>query len=403
MIKRLFSSDIFRNFSYLSISEIISKALAFIATIYIARVLGPENFGKLGFAQAILSYFVLIVNLGFDVYGAIEVAKNKDEIKRLLVNITVIKTILFIVAYMLLFITVLLIPKDWETKKFILFYGLTLIFPIITIEWLFQGIENFKLIAVGRILRNLVYTLLILVFVHKNNQLYDIVLFQILGTIAGMSILWKFVIGNNYFSITFIDIKKWKEYLKTGFILGSSFFMISIYYNLDKVMIGFWYPDKYVGWYDAAYKISMLCLTIGGLLWSVYLPKIAHDRKKTYFYIKIMLTFSFFWLIILTNFNKTIISIVFGNKFMEASIALFILAFNTALIYINGGFVSPIMLWNEKKYIKIIAMGAITNIIFNFILIPKYDIKGAAIATCLAEVAVFLFGIFPFLKEVKNG
>ncbi len=101
MLAQVLGSQIFKNFSYLAAAELISKGIAFFTTVYIARVLGPENFGKLGFAQAVLSYFILIVSLGFDVYGAREIARNKENTKKLLVNITVLKSILSACRFLL--------------------------------------------------------------------------------------------------------------------------------------------------------------------------------------------------------------------------------------------------------------------------------------------------------------
>ena len=91
MIKRLLKSSLFKNFSYLAFAELISKGIGFFVMVYIARILGPGNFGKLGFAQAFTSYFGLIVNLGLDVYGARELAKDKNKAKELLSNIVLMK------------------------------------------------------------------------------------------------------------------------------------------------------------------------------------------------------------------------------------------------------------------------------------------------------------------------
>jgi len=255
MLKRILKSNIFKNFSYLSLAEIISKGIGFFVMAYVARVLGPENFGKLGFAQACVSYFGLIVNLGLDVHGAREIAKERNKAKEILSNIVSMKVFLFCLAYVILFISVSLLPKDNYTKKVILFYGLTLLISIFTIDWFFQGFENFKLIAVGRIISSVVYASLVFAFIKYPNQLFELIGFQVVSGLLGTIVLWFFAL--RFFSFKEVIFQKWKQLAKTGIILASSFFMISIYYNLDKVMIGLWFPDKYVGWYDAAYNIML--------------------------------------------------------------------------------------------------------------------------------------------------
>jgi len=401
MIKRILKSNLFKNFSYLTLGEVVSKAIGFFVAVYIARVLGPDNFGKLGFAQAFTSYFGLIVNLGFDVYGAREIAKDKSKAKELLSNIVVMKFFLFILAYALLFLVVNFLPKDAYTKKVILLYGLSLFTSVLAIDWFFQGFENFKIIAIGRIIRNVVYAVLVFSFIRYQYQLMEFIGIQILSAVVGAAVLWG--MSYSFFSFKAVDLAKWKDFGKTGFILASSFFMISIYYNLDKVMIGFWFPDKYVGWYEVAYRIVMASLILSGIIWNIFLPKITNFDRSLFLYLKIMVFVGFIFLVSIFAFSSDIISTIFGIKYLPASKALRILAFNVFFVYVNVAFISPIMLWNEKKYFLAIGSGGVTNIIFNFLLIPKYNIIGASIATVLAEVSVFLVGIIIFIKIFKEN
>ncbi len=400
MIKKILKSNIFKNISYLTIEELISRAISFFTVIYLARILWPENFGRLGYASAFTSFFVLIVNMGFDVYGIREIAKDRSKAKELLSNITLIKLILFLVAYLFLFIVINILEKDNDSKNFVLLYGLTMIVSVFTIDWFCQGFENFKLIALGRVFRNIVYALFVFAFIKYHNQLKEVVIFQILSGLFGNFLLWYF--AKDYFSFNNINLYKWKGYLKTGFILASSFFMINIYYNLDKVMIGLWYSKRYVGWYDVAYKIMSVGLIFSGILWSVFSPKISRFDKSLNLYIKAMLFLGVILLIILLLGSNFIIGILFGDNYKEAVFPLKILALNLFLVFVNVAFISPIMLWNEKKYFLIVSSGGIANVIFNFLLIPKYNIIGASIATVLSEMMVFIFGIRTFLKIYKK-
>ena len=400
-MKRILKSQIFKNFSYLTLAELISKGIGFFTMLYVARVLGPETFGKLGFAQAFVSYFGLIVNLGLDIHGTREIAKDKSRAKEMLSNIITMKLFLFCLAYLVLYFTVSFLPKDDYTKRVVLFYGLTLIISIFTIEWLFRGFENFKLIALGRILRSIVYAILVFAFIKYSDQLVELIGFQIISGLLGLVVLWFF--AWKFLSLKEVAFRKWRQLAKTGVILASSFFMISIYYNLDKVMIGLWYPDRYVGWYDAAYKVVMVSLILSGIIWNVFLPKIATFEKSLFLYLKIMVSVGFLFLFVILTFNKLIVTSLFGTNYLPAIKALTILAFNVFLVYVNIAFVSPIMLWNEKKYFLAIGAGGIINVIFNFLLIPKYNIIGASIATVLAEVAVFLVGIGIFIEIFKEN
>lgn len=401
-INTILSSRLFKSFSYLTIAQGITSIVAFFTTMYIARILGPEYYGKLGFAQALLSYFALFVNLGLDIYAVREIAQNKSKAKELINNILAIKTTLFFVTYFLLIIVTNLLPKDNLTKNIIYIYGFALLFNALTIEWFFQGFENFRIIALGQIIRSVIYASLIFSFIRYKEQVLEIIWFQIF---AGLFVA-AFLIKN---AIRFIDFKcispkLWIEYIKVGIILAGSFFMITIYYNMDKIMIGLWFPDKYVGWYNAAYKIVTITLIGSGICWKIFSPRIARfsilDIKR---FIKLMLFLGFLSMSVLLLFTEIIITTIFGSEYLQSIKPLSILAFNVLLVYMNVAFISPLILWGkEKVYFFIISSGAITNFVMNFILIPRYDINGAAIATVSAELAVFVFGFPVFLKYYKE-
>lgn len=401
-INSILSSRLFKSFSYLTIAQGITSIVAFFTTMYIARILGPEYYGKLGFAQALLSYFALFVNLGLDIYAVREIAKNKSKAKKLINNILAIKTILFFVTYFLLIIVVNLLPKDDLTKKIIYIYGFTLFSNAFIIEWFFQGFESFRIIALGQIIRSFIYASLIFSLIRYKEQVLEVVWFQLFSGLFIVVFLIKNAI--RFIDFKYISPKLWIKYIKVGIILAGSFFMITIYYNMDKIMIGLWFPDKYVGWYSAAYKMVTITLIMNGIFWKIFSPRIARfsisDIKR---FIKLMLFFGVLSMSILLLFKEFIITTIFGLEYLQSIKPLSILAFNVLLVYINVAFVSPLMLWGkEKVYFFIISSGAITNFIMNFLLIPRHDINGAAIATVSAELAVFIFGFPVFLKYYKE-
>src|SRR3984957_15471766 len=66
------------NFLYLSAGEFTAKLLTFASFSYLARVLGPSQYGPLEFTLAVMVFFSLSTDLGLAIYGAREVARNPD-------------------------------------------------------------------------------------------------------------------------------------------------------------------------------------------------------------------------------------------------------------------------------------------------------------------------------------
>lgn len=98
---------ILKNFVSLSGGELFSKAIAFITTIYLARVISPEGFGIIGYATAFVSYFLLFIDFGFDIISVKKIANDKSQIEKYVNNIIsfrlLIASIAFLVFGMVLF------------------------------------------------------------------------------------------------------------------------------------------------------------------------------------------------------------------------------------------------------------------------------------------------------------
>ena len=78
---------ILTNFISLSGGELLSKGIAFITTIYLARVISPEGFGILGYTTAFITFFLLFIDFGFDVISVKKIANNEKLISKYVNNI----------------------------------------------------------------------------------------------------------------------------------------------------------------------------------------------------------------------------------------------------------------------------------------------------------------------------
>jgi O-antigen/teichoic acid export membrane protein len=94
------------------------QVFSFITTVYIARALGPEAYGRLSFIFTIVTYFSLISFSGVPILGIRQIAKSKSqaEIKNNIMNITVLRALLAFVAFTALSLFIITMNKSIETK-----------------------------------------------------------------------------------------------------------------------------------------------------------------------------------------------------------------------------------------------------------------------------------------------
>lgn len=403
---------IVKNFSWLALSQIISKGVGFIASIYLARVLVAEGLGKLGFAGAILSYFGLIESLGLETFGIREIARNAKEVyKKYVNNILTIKLVTSIISFGLLLIFIYFIPQSLEIKKLILFSGFALLVSAFALDWFFRGIEKMEWVAFSQIFYSFCYLGLIFLIIKSPEQLLKIPLISISVSIITTCIL-LFVFTKKFGPIKLnFDFSLWKKILKQSLPMGFSVIMITIYYNFDHIMLGFMKNMEVVGWYEVAYKIILLIICIQSLINQSIFPALSRlwsskQIEKLKKFVNTGMSYMFLLSLIIIIFSlcigRYIITLIYGPGFQNSIIIFMLLAFTAFLVY-NETITAPLLLASNKQsqYLVGVGVGAIVNLILNALLIPKFSYYGAAVATIIAEIFVFSFLFYFSLKIVK--
>jgi len=179
--------------------------------------------------------------------------------------------------------------------------------------------------------------------------------------------------------------------------------MISIYYNLNSLMLGIFKTNTDVAIYSVAYAFILMAIMPTGMLYSVFSPKLSkniYSKKvfKEYVFLTAILGIIVFVFLLLSY--KYLILLAYGKKYFSSIEVLFYLSFNIIPCYLAGAFANPINLWGDyKKYLLIVSIGAIGNFIGNLIFIPLYGIRGAIFTTILSEVLVFFFAFMYWIKH----
>ncbi len=401
---------IVKNFLSLSIAQLILRLISLSVTVYLARILAPANFGKIGFAQAIVAYFMLIPNLGLMTLGIREVARNKDDINIYASNIVTLRLILAFLSFGLLLVFVYIIDKPTEIKYLITFYGFVLFSYALLTEWLFQGIERMEFIGISRVLGMLFYAAAVFILVKSPGQLLLIPCFWFLGSFIPVVFL-IYVFSKQFGKISLrFNFPFWKNLLRQALPMGTASIMIQIYYNFDIVMLGFIKGDRVVGWYNAAYKIILFIWTFIPIFVNVIFPSMSRYHKESQKKLQTLVISSTRLLSVAafplgiggTILARPIMSLLYGEAFSGGVVALQILIWSVVVICIRCIYEHSFLATNkEKRYLLGVILGAFTNIILNLLLIPRFSLKGAAVATVISEL-VFSGYLFYYLQIVNR-
>lgn len=368
---------------------------------YLVRVLGVEYFGLLSFALAVIMYFQIVTDYGFNITATREISiyrENKEKIREIFSSVLIIKFLLMLFCFIILSILVFSFQK-FSDERLIYFLTFTIVpgyalFPV----WFFQGMEKMKYITYLNILAKSIFTVAVFLFV-KNKEHYFLVP---LLTSSGFLLvgIWSIIIISRDFGIYFRlqPFAKVLYYLKEGWHVFLSNIAVSLYTMTTILLLGLFTNNTVVGYYSAVDKLINALKGFFSPVSQALYPFISRQaiiaKEKTLNMIKKILVFTsspFFILsLALFIFAKEIVIIVFGPDYMSSVIILRILAFIPFLVALDtvSGTLTMLVFDRKKSYSRIIISAGIFNIILAFIFIPLYKHIGAAVSVLITEIYI---------------
>lgn len=378
-----------------NISNIIFPLITF---PYISRILLADGTGKVSFFTSIATYATLVGSLGISTYGIRETAKvrdDKEKLSKVVQELLILNTISTIIVIILLIVSMFYIDKFRQEPLLLILNCFSIITSIIGMNWLYSGLEQYEYITKRSIIFKLLSLICVFMFVHKKED------YIIYAGINIFSIVGSYIC-NFYYAHRFIYFKpmknlQFKKHLKPMLLLFASILAVSIYTNLDTVMLGFISGDEQVGLYTVAVKIKALLLTTINAISAVLLPRLSYyiNEKKNdeYNYILkksisiisiISIAFTVFFMI---NAKESIIFLG-GPSYVNAATCMQIIM---PILLISGfsnitGNQVLIPHGMDSCFMIAVVSGSIVDFILNYLLMPKLGCVGAAIATLFAEL-----------------
>jgi O-antigen/teichoic acid export membrane protein len=251
-----------RNFLKLGLGEVFARLIAFAATIYIARVLGPESYGIVGFALAITLYFSWFTDFGIEELAPRELARNPARIRDLAPSLVAARTLIAIVcAAGLAIYSWLFLPQP--DAAVLAACALTLLPVGLGVRWVFYGFEKMGRVALARGLGELLRLLLIIVLVKTSTDIVQVPLAQFVGEmLAALLLLWW--ARQHGFRMTWrIDWQHIEPVFRRARSLMLTALMGLIIYNSDLLILRMFRPVREIGLYLALSRSLYIDCTTG--------------------------------------------------------------------------------------------------------------------------------------------
>lgn len=400
------------NFFSLATLQGLNYFLPLLTLPYLVRVLGPEKFGLLAFATAVMSYFIIITDYGFNFTATREISlnlENHEKLNEIFSSVMIIKMFLFVFSAFILIGLVVFVPKFAQNSSmYLISYGVVLgqvMFPV----WFFQGIEKMLYITLVNVLSKIIFTVSIFIFVESSSDYLLVPLLTSVGMIiAGVySLLIIFLKFNIKFKLPPFQIII--HYFKSG----SHLFYTSILSNLltssGTIILSFMTNNTIVGYYSAVEKLFRAFVGLFAPITQALYPiscRKSNDTSGQISYIKkLLLIIGTISILIgggVAIYSNEIIVLVYGLKFEPYSYILAVmmiwLVFGVINNIIGIQFLSASK--KDKFYTISFIIAGLLTVLLNLILIPIYQINGILYAMVFGEI-VLLVSMLHFILRFK--
>ena len=410
---RLALQSLLGNSSWLFWDKIIRLGSGLIIGLWIARYLGPGQFGLLNFAIAFTGLFGSIATLGMDGIVVRELVSSPEERDDILGSAFVLRVAAALISFAVVMATIFLLRR-----------GDTHVIRLVAItggQFLFQSLNVIDLYFQSKIQSR--YT------VYATNAAFllmaGVKVVLLLTAASLIAFVWaglgEFVLASIFLLIAYwardLRVAAWRpklgvmrDLLRDSWPLILSGISVMISVRIDQVLIGQMLNERQVGIYSAAARISEVWYFVPFAITSSFLPLLVeskktseslyYDRLQKFFNIQALIGIAF--ALFITFAAGPLTRLLYGPAYADSAGVLRVLMWGSILMPVAGGWTNWMLLENRTKtmfYFQV--FGAAVNAILNLVLIPHFGIVGSAYATLISYNA-WVFVLCPFMKSQRK-
>lgn len=406
-----------KNTSWIVGAQILKSLIGFVVNIFTAKMLGPSNYGIIGYVTSIITLFTAVANLGLTDIIVKELVSKKDKEGKIIGTAITMQLISSAISYaMVIFVVVILNPDD----KIMLYCALLQSIILITnsfnhINYYYQAQLKSK---ISSIISLIAYMIM---------QIYRVYLL-----ITNKSVIWfasAFTLDYVIVAIVLIAYyfydkgPKWqfdktiiKNLLKQSIPLILAGSITVIYTSVDRIMLkellGSTEP---VGYYDTAYTVSHAWQFIATAIITSIVPLVYESLNKNgedsvaYRTRLRQMYFMVFWLgacasIAIDIFANLFFKLTYGEAYNASIVPAMIMTWSAVFASIGYARSINCICEHKQKYIILFSINTVVlNVILNWILIPRIGVVGAAIATLASEICANIISPLLFKKTRNIG
>lgn len=398
-----------KNIAYNFIYQLLILVLPLVTAPYLSRVIGAEGVGTYSYSYSIATYFSYFVKLGLDNYGNREISKVRDdraERSSTFWQIYTMQAACFFAVAIAYACYAVFFSGDSIVAAL---QGIFILSSLFDINWFFFGMERFRATVTRNTVIKVLTTICIFLLVRNRGDVETYVAVMCTGFLVSQLALWPYL-------LTLVDVIRpaWRDVAKRfrpNVTLFVPVIAVSVYGVLSRIVLGAISGTAEVGFYDNAYKIIQVPVSLVTAVGTVMLPRVTglvsqgmDDEASRYTERTLVIVMA---LTFLASFGIPTIAdsftlLFYGDGFETTAKVMCVLSLTVPLLGFGNVLRSQYLIPHSRDsvYLCSAICGAVANIVVNLLLIPQLGAIGAAVGSVAAEASVLLYQLLMVRGEI---
>jgi len=403
----------FRNTSWLFVEKILNIFAGLFIGVWVARYLGPEQFGLFSYVLSFVGLFAGIATLGLDGVAVRELVKDESNRDKLLGTAFYLKLIGAFLVLIILSIAVNFTSNDQYTNILVfIIASVTIFHSFNVINFYFQSKVLSRYVVYANIINLFISSIIKVVLILIEAPLIYFVWVALFNSFVLAVSLLYFYFKNN------LSIKRWKfdklvafSLLKDSWPLVFAGLALSTQSYIDQVMLKEMIGLEEVGYYSIAFRFMALFGFLPMIIQRSLLPAIVSSKKiSASFYGYRMLNYYRLMMIMflcislpIYIFGEDVVQLLYGEPYSQAGFLFSIFGFRLLFAFFGVGRSSYLLNENKPQHRLItLLLASIVNIVLNYMFIPIYGVIGALVTSFISfTLNIFIFDLF--IKTTRNN
>ena len=389
---------IFKNTAFVTLGSVALKTINFLFGVYVIRRLGDDRFGQYSAVLAFVGLFQIFAELGMSQYVMREIAEDRRKTPSLFWNLVLVRAMLALLAMVGITAAAKAASYAPEMVLGVLIYTATFVLSAIEapLETVLTANERFDYVTSMTILGQISFAVFGAGFLFGGLGFVWLIVASLLSLLPKI-ILGVWAVRRNHLLDFPVEIRpqEWPQLVRAGLPFGIISLALTIAYSIDTVMLRMFHPDNVVGWYNAAYSLTLSITFLSKGFKDAIVPTLTrtyseepHQVDRWYFRtVKVLILISLPLAVGGMIVAYPLIRFLYTDEFLPSALALQILIWDLPFVMFASfcGNMTTIVK-EERSAAKIYTINALANIVLNFIFIPRYGFVAASVVTVVTDL-----------------